>query len=370
MNILFINSIGRNKFGGGEKWMVNAARGLGARNHNVVIASKKDSRTIEYARSKGVSTKAFEIRGDLSPLTTLRIAHYLKKHNIDILICNLNKDVRVAGLAARLAKTPVVLARHGMLLCSRKWKHKVTLTNLTDGIITNSRTISDTYSQYGWFPADFVKVIYNGLDIPEKVEPYNFATRFPGKKIIYSAGRLSEQKGFNYLIDAAALLKEERSDLLFAISGDGKLEDELNNLIRQKGLEGTVSLLGFSSDIYPMLKGCDLFLLASLFEGMPNVVMEAMAMKKPVIATDVNGARELMGATESSTTCNTGLIIPSKDPQAIANAIRSVIDSPKTLATLGNAGYERVKYEFTTDAMVDNLERYFLHKLEEKKRQG
>jgi len=370
MNILFINSIGRNKFGGGEKWMINAARGLGARNHNVVIASKKDSRTIEYARSKGVSTKAFEIRGDLSPLTTLRIAHYLKKHNIDILICNLNKDVRVAGLAARLAKTPVVLARHGMLLCSRKWKHKVTLTNLTDGIITNSRTISDTYSQYGWFPADFVKVIYNGLDIPEKVEPYNFAARFPEKKIIYSAGRLSGQKGFCYLIEAAAILKKERNDLHFAISGDGKLEDELNNQIRQKGLEDTVTLLGFSADIYPMLKGCDLFVLASLFEGMPNVVMEAMAMAKPVIATDVNGARELMGATEESPDCTTGIIIPPKNPQAIVHAIRTVIDNPAILDSLGKAGYERVRNVFTTDAMVDNLERYCLHKLEEKKTKG
>lgn len=366
MNVLFVNSIGRNKFGGGEKWMVNAARGLGARNHNVVIASKKNSRTIEYARSKGVSTKVFEIRGDLSPLTTLRIAHYLKQHNIDILICNLNKDVRVAGLAARLAKTPIVLARHGMLLCSRKWKHKVTITNLTDGIITNSRTIRDTYSQYGWFPADFVKVIYNGLDIPEKVEPYNFAARFSGKKIIYSAGRLSGQKGFNYLIEAAAILRKERSDLLFAISGDGKLEDDLTNQIRRLKLEDTVALLGFSDDINPMLKGCDLFVLASLFEGMPNVVMEAMAMGKPVVATDVNGARELMGTNESGTECNTGIIIPPRDPQAIADAIRSIIDSPSALYTLGQAGYERVKNTFTTEAMVSNLERYLLQTLSEK----
>jgi len=370
MKILFINSIGRNKFGGGEKWMVNAAHGLATRGHSVVIAGKKGSRIIEFARSKGVSTANFNIRGDISPVTTLRIALWLKKNRIDILICNLNKDVRVAGLAARLAKTPVVLARHGMLLCSRKWKHKVTLTNLTDGIITNSRTISEAYKQYGWFPANFVKVIYNGLDIPEKVEPYDFASRFPGKKIIYSAGRLSGQKGFNYLIDAAAILKKERSDLLFAISGDGKLENELNSQIRQKELDDTVALMGFSADIYPMLKGCDLFVLASLFEGMPNVVMEAMAMGKAVIATDVNGARELMGTNESGRECNTGIIIPPKNPQAIADAIRSIIDSPEALVTLGNAGYTRVKNEFTTNAMADNLERYLREKVIEKTAAG
>lgn len=366
MNVLFVNSIGRNKFGGGEKWMVNAARGLASRGHDVVIAGKKDSRIIEYARSKGVRTEIFEIRGDLSPLTTLKIARYLTKHRIDILICNLNKDVRVAGLAARIAKTPVVLARHGMLLCSRKWKHRVTLTNLTDGIITNSRTIRHAYREYEWFPADFVKVIYNGLDIPEKVEPYDFAARFPGKKIIYSAGRLSGQKGFEYLIEAAAILNKERNDLLFAISGEGKLEEELISRIRRKDLENTVILLGFSADIYPMLKGCDLFVLASLFEGMPNVVMEAMAMKKPVIATDVNGARELMGAGEDSSECATGIIIPPKNPEAIAEAIRSIIDSPATLAAFGRSGYLKVKNEFTTDAMTENLERHLRQKLLEK----
>ncbi|NTW51421.1 MAG: glycosyltransferase [Chlorobiaceae bacterium] len=367
MNILFINSIGRNKFGGGEKWMVNAAKGLTERGHSVVLASKKNSKILEYATARGVRTGVFEIRGDLSPLTTLKIAAWMKRNDTDILICNLNKDVRVAGLAARLIGKPLVLARHGMLLCSRKWKHKLTLTNLTDGIITNSRTIKEAYAGYGWFDSDFVKVIYNGLIIPESVTAWDFASRFPGKKIIYSAGRLSEQKGFGYLIEAAAILRRKRSDLLFAVSGEGKLEEELKAKVRALGLEDSFVLLGFASDIYPYLKGCDLFVLASLFEGMPNVVMEAMAMQKPVIATDVNGARELMGATSRSLDCATGIIIPPKDPQAIADAVEKIIDNPEALAAFGKAGHERVSREFTMPAMVDNLERYLQQKLREKK---
>jgi glycosyltransferase involved in cell wall biosynthesis len=366
MNILFINSIGRNKFGGGEKWMVNAAKGLTDRGHSVVLASKKNSKLLQYASERGVRTENIEIRGDFSPLATLRIASWLKRNQTEILICNLNKDVRVAGLAARLVGKPVVLARHGMLLCSRKWKHKLTLTRLTDGIITNSRTIREAYAEYGWFGSDFVKVIYNGLVIPETVIPFDFASRYPEKKIIYSAGRLSEQKGFGYLIDAAAILHRKRSDLLFAVSGEGKLEEELKGRVKALGLEDSFVFLGFASDIYPFLKGCDLFVLASLFEGMPNVVMEAMAMQKPVIATDVNGARELMGATIDSLECRTGLIIPPKDPQAIAEAVEKVIDNPEALAAFGQAGHDRVSSEFTMQAMVDNLERHLLQKLREK----
>jgi glycosyltransferase involved in cell wall biosynthesis len=360
MNILFINSIGRNKFGGGEKWMVNAAASLRDKGHKVTLASRKNSRILQYAADKGVPTTVIEIHADISPLKTIKIARYLKQHSIDILICNLNKDIRVAGLAARMAGNTAVLARHGMLLCSKKWKHKISLTRLCDGIITNSETIRQTYAGYGWFPPEFVQVIYNGIVIPDAIQPVDFGSRYPGKKIIYSAGRLSDQKGFAYLIDAAAILAGTRNDLVFVVSGEGKLEEELKARVRELGLEASFIFEGFTSDIYPWLKGCDLFVLASLFEGMPNVVMEAMAMEKPVIATDVNGARELMqdGIT--------GLIIPPADPASLARAIASLIDDPTKLASFGRAGKQRVAEHFTMQRMADRLEAYLLEKIREK----
>ncbi len=361
MNILFINSIGADKFGGGEKWMVSAAKSLSQKGHDVTLASRKNSRILTYAREKDIRTTVIEIHADISPLGTIKLLSYLKKNKIDILVCNLNKDVRVAGLAARIAGNIVVLARHGMLLCGKKWKHKFTLTKLTDGIITNSDTIRQAYASYGWFPADFVKVIYNGIAIPDKVTSCNFAERFPGKKIIFSAGRLSEQKGFPYLIEAAAILAEKRRDLVFVIAGEGRLENELKNLVKSAGLEESFVFEGFIADIFPYLKGCDLFVLASLFEGMPNVVMEAMAMKKPVVATDVNGARELMSDGK------TGLIVPPKNPAALAAAITEIIDNAEMLAEFGNAGYERVKQKFTIKAMADNLDEYLHQKVNEKR---
>ncbi|NTU53280.1 MAG: glycosyltransferase [Chlorobiaceae bacterium] len=366
MNILFINSIDRKKFGGGEKWMVNAAAGLAERGHSVVMASKKNSRLLDHASKKGLQTKIFNIRSDFSPLTTLKIALWMKKNRTDLIICNLNKDVRVAGLAARIIRGPVVLARHGMLLCSQKWKHKITLTMLADGIITNSNTIKESYAKYGWFDNNFVKVLYNGLNIQENVAPFNFAERFPGKKIIYSAGRLSEQKGYSHLIIAASILKGRRDDLIFVISGEGRLEQELKRQVSEYGLEDSFIFLGFTHDISPYMKGCDLFVLASLFEGMPNVVMEAMAMGKPVIATDVNGTRELMGATAKSPNCDTGIIIPSKDSMAIVKAINKLLDHPDLMEAYGKAGHERVYQHFTMQSMLDNLEDHLKQKISDK----
>lgn len=360
MNILFVNSIGRNKFGGGEKWMVTAAKSLADRGHNVTLASKKNSRLLHYATQKGVKTMVMEIRSDFSPLKTLKVARYLKANHIDVLICNLNKDIRVAGLAARIAGNTAVLARHGMLLCSRKWKHRISLTRLCDGIITNSNTIKQTYAAYGWFPPEFVDVIYNGIVIPEQVRPVDFAARFPGKTIIYSAGRLSAQKGFTYLIDAAAILGKARNDLVFVVSGEGKLEHELKTRVSSLGLEKSFIFEGFTQDIFPYLKGCDLFVLASLFEGMPNVVMEAMAVEKPVVATDVNGARELMREGI------TGLIVPPADPDALAAAIASIIDDRSKLEQFGKDAKKRVAEEFTIQKMADRLEMLLLKKTAEK----
>ncbi|UZJ37306.1 glycosyltransferase [Prosthecochloris sp. SCSIO W1103] len=361
MNILFINSIGKDKFGGGEKWMVNAASSLSARDHNVMLASKKNSRILQYAEKKGVKTYVIEIHSDISPFKTFQISRWLNKNKIDILICNLNKDVRVAGLAAKIAGTPVVLARHGMLLCSKKWKHKLTLTKLTDGIITNSNTIQKTYAGYGWFPTDFVKVIYNGIVIPEDVEQVDFQARFPGKKIIYSAGRLSEQKGFNYLIEAAQILRKKRNDLVFFVSGEGKLASILQKQVDDAGLRESFVFEGFAGDIFPYLKGCDLFVLASLFEGMPNVVMEAMAMAKPVVATDVNGARELMQDGK------TGLIVPPSDPESMASAILGIIDDTLLLEEMGALGKQRVAQHFSMENMSENLEKHLREMLRGKK---
>ena len=132
----------------------------------------------------------------------------------------------------------------------------------------------------------------------------------------------------------------------------------LQKQVDEAGLHDSFVFEGFVPDIFPYMKGCHLFVLASLFEGMPNVVMEAMAMAKPVVATDVNGARELMQDGKTS------LIVPPANAVALANAIVSLIDNPEKLQAFGKAGKERVAKYFTMEQMTDALETYLLSKLE------
>lgn len=360
LRILFINSIHRSKYGGGEKWMVEAARGLSEGGHSVWLASKRGSEILKAADRAGVRTRVFSIHGDFSPLATLGIRRFLKEEGIEILVCNLNKDVRVAGLAARLVGTPVVLARHGVQLCGKQWKHRMTLTHLADGIVTNTETIRRAYMDYGWFDDGFIRVVYNGVREDAGTRPFDFSVSYPGKKVVLGAGRLSGQKGFDVLIEAAALVRAEREDVAFCIAGKGRLRSELEAQVRERGLGDTVFFLGFQENLRPYLKGCDLFVLSSRFEGMPNVVMEAMAVGKAVVATDVNGVGELMVDGK------TGVIVPPEDPGTLARAILSVIDDEERLASFGRQGLIRVREHFTMKRMIASLESVFYEKLAEK----
>lgn len=362
MNILFMNSISAHKFGGGEKWMAVAAKGLSEKGHKVILASRRHSEILRRAEALGVATRELTIHGDCSPIKTLQIAKFLKQQKMDVLICNLNKDVRVAGLAARLIGSPVVIARHGILLCGKKLKHKIALTKLTDGILTNTQTIKKAYADYGWFDDNFVKVLYNGIEDKTSVKAFDFASEFGNKKVILSAGRLADQKGFSYLIEAAAILKDKCDDLVFVIAGQGKLEHALKKQVEQHRLDN-FHFWGFREDVDSLMKGCDLFVLPSLYEGMPNAVMEAMAVGKAVVSTDVNGARELMIDGE------TGVIVPPRDSTILAESIRTLINQPQLLKAYGEAGQARVLAHFTIPQMVENLETYFLQKINDKANQ-
>jgi len=361
MNVLFVNSIGRKKFGGGEKWMIAAARGLAGQGHGIYIAGRSDSRLLQEADRVGLAHMLWNVRVDYSPVQILRMARFFRTHQIDLVVCNLNRDVRTAGLASRLIGGPVIIARHGVQLCGQRLRHKWTMQHLADGVLTNTASIKMAYDGYGWFSSDFVHVVYNGVEDKSSLQPIEFVSSYPDKKIIFSAGRFSEQKGFPYLIEAAAILKQRRQDLVFLVAGEGRLERDFKRRIYETGLDASFLLIGYQTAIDSYLKGCDLFVLASLFEGMPNVVMEAMACGKPVVATDVNGVRELMrdGVT--------GRIVPSEDPAALAEAIDALISDSDTLEAYGRAGLDRVQSHFTMPGMIANLESYFQQKINERK---
>ena len=351
MKLLFVNSIANNTWGGGEKWMLTAALGLKHRGHQVWMGCRADSILGERAWDAGLNVLPLPIAGDLNPLLVAKLIRFLKQEKIQILIPNLIKDIRTAGLAGRLAGTPLILARQGLVLCKNEWKYKVVFQHLTDAIIVNSQGTADTYHSFGWFKDNQIHLVYNGVHLSDEI-----VERADNKNpIIFSAGRLDPQKNFPMLLKAALLAKTENKPWEFVIAGDGPERSILENMIDNLKLTN-VKLIGFQEDLKIWFEKCDLFALPSRFEGMPNVIMEAMAAAKPVVATDLPGIRDLMihGTT--------GLLVENDNTRDFFKAIEHILESKDQGQSMGRAGRKHIEAQFSIETMLDNLESLF-HRL-------
>lgn len=173
-----------------------------------------------------------------------------------------------------------------------------------------------------------IRVVLNGINGASYDKPVDReqvkarlgidASRGP---IIGIAARLTWQKGLHDLLEATKLLQRDFPQLLVLIAGEGELWESLHSRSKELGIEANVSLLGRRSDVPEILQVLDVFVLPSLFEGLPLVVLEAMAASLPVVATDVGGVRQ---AVQDGIT---GLIVPPGSPPALSAAIRTILNS-------------------------------------------
>lgn len=196
------------------------------------------------------------------------------------------------------------------------------------------------------WPANKVQVIHNGVafhPIDDRSASIVHQQLAKGARpIVLTVARLDEQKGHRYLLEAAAQVPEAQ----FVLAGDGPLRSVLEAQAQSLGLQERLTFLGYREDIPALLAACDVFVLPSLYEGLPLSILEAMAASKPVIATRIGGTDEAVIDGE------TGLLVPPADPTALVAAIRSVLNDHVLAQRLAAAGRVRVEREFSTVAMV------------------
>ena len=356
LNIFFSNSISAHKWGGGEKWMVTAGKGLNERGHNVILSGKSNSVFLTKAEDAGLDIIPLNIYADYNPFKIIHTKWLLKRKKIDVIVLNLNKDIRVAGIAARWAKIPVIIARNGIQLFSDKWKHKMTM-KLVDGIITNSKSIKEAYNRFQWMDKNKTTVIYNGLKSNNQVDPIELKAiwNIPKDHLVFvAAGRLTTQKGFDLLIEAVSSISSSKRPFSILIAGMGKerklLQDQIDNYNLQN-----IKLIGFQNNLASIIKAADYVIMPSRKEGMPNVVMESMALGKPVLAANVNGVPELLDHNK------TGYIFDPMRPEPVKEAIKFVLENhgSEKIANWGSLAKEHVNNNFSLEKMLNELESYF-----------
>lgn len=360
MHILFLDSLGKKKWGGGEKWMLLAAKGLEEKGHKVVVGCSKDSVIRRNAEQKNLKTENISFSSDFDFVGFIKLKRAIKKHNITHIVCGQNKDTKISSVATLNNDNVKIIARHGLQLIRKKLKYKLFFTKLIDGIITNSETIKNEYDSYNWFSKNFVKVIYNGVDIPkndevEDVDLHELLSLKEDTITFLSAGRLAKQKGYDTLIKVAELAKSSNKNWHFIVIGKGKLEQALKKDVLERGVESFITFLGFQKNVLSYMKSADFFVLPSLYEGMPNAVLEAMSIGKCCITTNVNGNKELISDKIN------GILVEPNNFQQLYNAIDEVVNDIELKKEIEKNALENIITNFTIEKMINSIEEYLLN---------
>lgn len=339
---------------GAEKQLALLAAGLPRDEFDthVAVLTRDGPLRADLERAK-VPTTLIGKRWKVDPGAYLRLKRLIERLRPDLVHTWLFAAHCYGRVAASRAGVPRVVAGERCVDPWKRW-HELAidrrLARRTDRIVVNSSGVRDFYTQAG-IPAEKFTIIPNGVEGAAPF-PYSRAeTRselgLPSDaKLIAAIGRLWPQKKVDVLIWATDLLKTIRDDVHLLVLGDGPLRARLERFARQARVDDRVHFLGRRDDVPKLLPACDMLWLASEFEGLPNVILEAMAAGLPVVATDIPGNRDLVTPEQ------TGYLVPLGDRAAFARMGLKIIESPELASRLGAAGKRRAKEEFSVAGMI------------------
>jgi glycosyltransferase involved in cell wall biosynthesis len=274
----------------------------------------------------------------------------------------------LGAAAARLARVRVIACQRHMRLSDRRlheWGTRLT-HRLAHRVLVNSEAIRDHLLAGGRIAPEKIVVIHNGLSAAAELATLDNGARAKqraallrelnldeGAKLIGIVARLQPVKGHRYFIEAAGRIAAVEPKAHFLLVGDGALRREIEEQAARLGVNDRVHLLGDRRDAALIAAGFDVAVLASLHEGLPNAVMEAMAAGAPVVATAVGGTTELVidGAT--------GFLAPPADAEALAQRILDALQNPEWSARMAAQGRRRVLSQFSMRRMVESVERLY-----------
>jgi len=354
--------------GGAETQVVQLAIRLKSRGWEVGVVSLTPPGILaKELEANGIPVISLGMRRRFpDPRSLFRLVRIIRLWKSPILHAHMVHANLLARLARLLAPVPVLICTaHSTYEVSHRagklreitWRERA--YRLTDFLCDFTSQVSqaglERYLAVRAAPRHKIRVVHNGIDIQRfcfsASERERVRTELgAGEAFVWLAvGRLEPQKDYPVLIQSFAQLG--RNDSVLWIAGEGRLREELENLVRALGLEGRVRLLGKRDDIPALMSAADAFVLSSLSEGFPLVIIEAMACELPVVATDSGGPREIVEDGQ------TGFLVPPKDPGALAQAMLRLMNLPEAKRRkMGKLGREKVVAKYSLDHIVDQWE--------------
>lgn len=316
----------------------------------VVSVGKVGGKEKEF-RALGFPTLILNRSWRFDPSLPFRLAKLMKQKQIEVLMSTLFYADIICAAATLLYRPKFFLSWE--TITGRFKKHQIWLYQIFaarfDMVVAVSQSIHDYIIKVRKQDQQKITTIYYGVDLQKF--PSVPTTRKKGEPVIFgTVARLVEQKGYPFLLQAIPFVLKEFPETRWRIIGFGPKEEELHRLAEQTGVSHAVEFLGKRQDIAQLLREIDVFVLPSLWEGFPNSVLEAMACAKPVIATSVEGTRELVAHEE------TGLLIPKMNSEKLAQAMLQILRQPELVVRFGTAGRRRVEQFFSLSKQVQEFE--------------
>lgn len=323
-----------------------------------------DAQDMDALREAGVRILELRCRSLVSNVAWVRLYRLLAREPIDVLHAHMPRASVPGTIVGRCARVPVIVnhehgwAFHGKPM--RQFLDRNVVARGSDVLLAVSESDRRHMIEVERIPAERIEILPNGISSVTDADRDSRDVRAelgasPETALIGAVGRLYPEKGYDDLIRAVAVLDCTSSHpFLCAILGHGPEQQRLQQLIDELGVAHLVKLVGRRQDVPDVIRALDVAVLSSKNEGSPLAVMEYMAGGAPIVATAVGGVPELVHDGEH------GLLVPPRDPEALAGGIRRLLEDRELASRLGAAARERQHENYDLDVLVERLESLYV----------
>jgi len=340
---------------GGQRQVLLLSKALKQSGHSIQLCVQPGSPLHKKASEASVPVLPLRMRGEMDVLAVLRLARLMKRRKCQLVHFHDAHSLAVGSAAASLARIPlrVISRRVDFSLRGNYFSH-LKYTKDIDALIAVSQNVKKVLIEGGINPGK-IRVIPDGIDYSlfEEAASSDYLRRElsfgPDDFLVGIVAHLADHKGHKYLIKATQILKEKAPKIKVIIVGSGPLRMELDRQVKEIDVEDIVFFLDFREDIPQILASLDLFVLSSYLEGLGSCILDAMASRLPVVATQVGGIPEVVVHEE------TGLLVPPRRSTPLANAILRIYENRDLGEKLGQKGYELVHRKFSAKAMASKI---------------
>jgi glycosyltransferase involved in cell wall biosynthesis len=359
--LVILHSESSTGWGGQEIRIFSELRWLRARGHAAGLLAPWDSALGQRADAAGIPVTRIAMPRALDPRTVARIVGCLRRQRVQLVVTHSSVDAWTAGLAARLAGVPVVRMRHLSVSLRANPVSRAVYTVLCDRIVTTGEAIRTLLIQrLGVSPSKVVS-IPTGVDLKEFDPAHASPARLreelhlnPRTPLAGMVAVLRSWKGHLVFLQALRQVRATRPEAQAVLVGEGPFRPVIQDAIRAHGLADSVHVLGHREDVADILGALDVVVSASTSaEGVPQALLQALAMRRPVVASDVGGVPEIIRPGE------TGWLVPPGESTALAAAIGEAMADPVRARRLADQGRKLVEAAFSLETMGERVERLY-----------